>query len=1199
VGRFEAVEPRMLFSASLVDGLIETPSALSTPASVTLPAGFVAVGQQPDGQLSDKIVYVHGGHGYTANNLGNGAWTTQRGNVAGTDIVEDLGNQDQMTFLVDYLWNAGATVVPLRPVGNQTNEYVLDNDDVEVTFTGAWSNSSSSIYFGDVGDVPYRFASTSATETATAEYRPNIAEAGHYPVYAWTRYGSDRAADQIYRVHHSGGATEVTVNHRMVGNGLVYLGTYYFAQGSDGYVEISNQSSESGRVVIADMIRFGNGVGDIDRGGGVSGQAREDEAALYWIKWQVDRSQGIPDSEYRTSSSDRTATVSASPRYAEYMNRSAEGSLSDRVFISFHSNGGNGNGRGILALYNGNNDPNAATPNQFFLANTVGRQVNDDLVDQNGTFEHDWFDRGATVTLDRSDIEFGEINNNRINNEFDATIIETGFHDNLLDADLLAAVNVRDAIGRATYQGVVEYFNAVDGGATSIVDLPPPVADLRVVSPVAGLAVLSWTPPVANSYAGGVATGYMVYQSADGYGYDGGTFVAGGSSSNFLVTNLDPADGARYFKVAAVNGGGESLAHDTVAVLAAGATVGSNSGGRVLIVNGFDRTSRTLNPTQPFPNPGSTNTVNRVRRGLSNSRDYAIQHAEAIEAYGNGLVSIDTVQNEAVINGQVALSNYDAVFWISGEESTADSTFDAAEQSALITYVSNGGHLFASGAEIGWDLDLFNNGQQFYNLILRADYVADDAGTYAATGAAGSIFAGIDLSFDTRDTVYNAQFPDVIAPSLGSIAALSYVGGSGGTAAVQFDGSGGGTGNVVTFGFPFETIADIADANAVMAAALEFFNISDTAVAATVEAREIFFNFSSLDGFTPGPDAQDDNAIQNNKQALLPGEAASFANYTESDLGINGVMIDIANLANPGSLSASDFVFRVGPGGDTSTWTAAPAPQSITVRQGEGANGSDRVTIIWDSQVIEDQWLEVTVLANANTGLAGADVHYWGDNVGATGDFNADGIVSQGDLDLVLLNWGGSIADQAVQDNWHSQLPVGVIAQARLDDVLLNWGNLLFAPEPPAVAITAPAMSVAAPPAASASVTTPPSAAAEALPVEEAELGAVDLEVVEAVEAVEPRAAIEPAEAVLASPAVEASQPSPTTTSPLSARAQAQNQWAYAAWVRSLRQPATYDFSARQSSSAAESADESLDHDWLPVARVAAQGDGGFNRSAR
>ena len=48
------------------------------------------------------------------------------------EIVEDLGNQDQMTFLVDYLFRAGATIVPLRPVGHQIHEVVLDNDDVGV-----------------------------------------------------------------------------------------------------------------------------------------------------------------------------------------------------------------------------------------------------------------------------------------------------------------------------------------------------------------------------------------------------------------------------------------------------------------------------------------------------------------------------------------------------------------------------------------------------------------------------------------------------------------------------------------------------------------------------------------------------------------------------------------------------------------------------------------------------------------------------------------------------------------------------------------------------------------------------------------------------------------------------------------------------------------------------------------------------------
>ena len=108
-------------------------------------------------------------------------------------------------------------------------------------------------------------------------------------------------------------------------------------------------------------------MGDINRGAGVSGVPREDESGLYWVKWHVDNSQGISDSEYRASSNDRTAAVSFSPRYAEYMNNSTAGSLSDRAFVSFHSNAGGGSARGVLALYNGNNTPSSATPNQLLI----------------------------------------------------------------------------------------------------------------------------------------------------------------------------------------------------------------------------------------------------------------------------------------------------------------------------------------------------------------------------------------------------------------------------------------------------------------------------------------------------------------------------------------------------------------------------------------------------------------------------------------------------------------------------------------------------------------------------------------------------------------------------------------------------------------------------------------------------------------
>ena len=72
-------------------------------------------------------------------------------------------------------------------------------------------------------------------------------------------------------------------------------------------------------------------------------------------------------------------------------------------------------------------------------------------------------------------------------------------------------------------------------------------------------------------------------------------------------------------------------------------------------------------------------------------------------------------------------------------------------------------------------------------------------------------------------------------------------------------------------------------------------------VYSTVSSRELFYNNSSFDGKDPAANASDDAAIAQNpdgsaKQALLPGQTASFANYTSYNKGINGVMIDVAGL---------------------------------------------------------------------------------------------------------------------------------------------------------------------------------------------------------------------------------------------------------------------------------------------------------------
>ncbi len=56
------------------------------------------------------------------------------------------------------------------------------------------------------------------------------------------------------------------------------------------------------------------------------------------------------------------------------------------------------------------------------------------------------------------------------------------------------------------------------------------------------------------------------------------------------------------------------------------------------------------------------------------------------------------------------------------------------------------------------------------------------------------------------------------------------------------------------------------------------------------------------------------------------------------------------------------------------------------------------------------------------------------------GDYNGSGQVEQGDLDLVLQNWGVD-ATAGPPAGWVNDLPEGLIEQTELDGVLQNWGS--------------------------------------------------------------------------------------------------------------------------------------------------------------
>lgn len=155
----------------------------------------------------------------------------------------------------------------------------------------------------------------------------------------------------------------------------------------------------------------------------------------------------------------------------------------------------------------------------------------------------------------------------------------------------------------------------------------------------------------------------------------------------------------------------------------------------------------------------------------------------------------------------------------------------------------------------------------------------------------------------------------------------------------------------------------------------------------TVAGRHIFYNQSGFDGGSAALGVADDAAIATNKSAYLPGAGvAVFSNITSYSRGINGIMIDLDGGGDHASITASDFIFKEGndntPG---TTWVSPPATTAVAVRLGDGVGGSDRVTITWGTGAIRNKWLEVQVLATANTGLTSTDVHFWGNKVSDSG----------------------------------------------------------------------------------------------------------------------------------------------------------------------------------------------------------------------
>ncbi len=217
------------------------------------------------------------------------------------------------------------------------------------------------------------------------------------------------------------------------------------------------------------------------------------------------------------------------------------------------------------------------------------------------------------------------------------------------------------------------------------------------------------------------------------------------------------------------------------------------------------------------------------------------------------------------------------------------------------------------------------------------------------------------------------------------------------------------------------------------------FNLGITNFAeAIVLNRQIFYNRSTSNVFGDSS-GNPVNAIDSSKEALLPGQTSSFVNYTNFVRGLNGLIVDVANLA--GTPTTSDFQFATWNGIDNAGFVASFATASVSTIQGGGVGGTNRLKIEFPDNAIHNTWLRVTVLANATTDLSSNSVFYFGHAVGDMniGNSGTPVTVQTDATDLMAVRQNLAIAaNSATIDNIYD---VNKDGRVNAIDVLLTRQN--------------------------------------------------------------------------------------------------------------------------------------------------------------
>ncbi|HEX8297856.1 MAG TPA: N-acetylmuramoyl-L-alanine amidase, partial [Rubricoccaceae bacterium] len=508
--------------------------------------------------LAGRHVAVWPSHGWYYE-PSRGTWEWQRAHLF-TTIEDVLPASIVLPYLAPMLERAGAVVLMPRERDTQTDEAVVDADVPAGTDgrrgtaeeAGDWRPGGTG--YGHRATVrttqnPFasgtsRVATTALVPTARMVWTADIAAPGEYAVTVAYTSAPDRATDARYTVQHAGGTTRVAVNQRIGGGTWVRLGTFRFAPGR-ARVTLSNESATPGRTVSADAVRWGGGMGTVQRGGETGGRPRWTEAARYYEQFA-----GLPNSVYSPEPEDRGDDYKDDYKSrGEWVNALVARGVPIDVALALHTDAGlttDSTAVGTLAIYS-----SRGPEGEFTFPDGRPRRASRDFAarlqsqivgDVRALYDPLWTQR------DLRDRTYAEAARPGV----PSALIELLSHQNLTDMRFALDPRFRHDVARALYKGIGRFVAAQRGAAFVVQPLPPD--GLSALFDAAGNVVVRWTPVIDRLEPSAAASGAVVYTRLGEGGWDSGRAVRGTE----VVLAAPPPGVVLSVRVASVNGGGES-----------------------------------------------------------------------------------------------------------------------------------------------------------------------------------------------------------------------------------------------------------------------------------------------------------------------------------------------------------------------------------------------------------------------------------------------------------------------------------------------------------------------------------------------------------------------------------------------------------------------------------------------------------------